>query len=127
MKTPARVTEARLALGRRLAILRHDAGALNPAPVPVGRGGDQPTRACRSLVIVWASRRVSSPLVLTPPGFIQIDAPMAVKWFLFVLILLTAWSVAGLRTRQGWATKAGSYEVTPSRSRKEARGRPTDR
>jgi hypothetical protein len=30
MRTPARVTEARLALGRRLAILRHDAGALNP-------------------------------------------------------------------------------------------------
>src|SRR5215831_12326386 len=31
--------------------------------------------------------------------------------------------VAGLRTRQGWATKAGSYdEVTPSRSGKEVRG-----
>src|SRR5215475_13730635 len=25
-------------------------------------------------------------------------------------------AIAGLRTRQGWATKAGSYEVTPSKS-----------
>jgi hypothetical protein len=32
MRTPARMTEARLALGRRLAILRHDAGTLNPSP-----------------------------------------------------------------------------------------------
>jgi hypothetical protein len=30
MRTPARVTEARLDRERRLAILRHDAGALNP-------------------------------------------------------------------------------------------------
>jgi hypothetical protein len=30
MRTPARVTEDRLALGRRLAIMWHDAGALNP-------------------------------------------------------------------------------------------------
>src|SRR5262249_58735511 len=62
------------AAGRRLATLRHDAGALNPIQVPSGRGGDQPTWACRSVVMVWASRRVSSLLVLTPPGFIQIPA-----------------------------------------------------
>ena len=30
MRMPALVTEARLAHERRLAILRHDAGALNP-------------------------------------------------------------------------------------------------
>jgi hypothetical protein len=41
-----------------------------PDPVPTGR--DQTTWACRSGVMVWASRRVSSPLVLTPPDFIQI-------------------------------------------------------
>src|SRR5215472_4196519 len=34
---------------------------------------------------------------------------------------------AGLRTRQGWATRAGSYEVTPGRSASGVRGRPTDR
>jgi hypothetical protein len=44
MRKPARVTEARLALGRRLAILRHDAGALNPiqfrpAPAATNRPG----------------------------------------------------------------------------------------
>ena len=61
-------------------------------------------------------RPVSSGCSLsTLPGAPN-DAPMAVKRFLFVLILLTAGGVAGLRTRQGWATKAGSYEVTPSRS-----------
>jgi hypothetical protein len=38
-----------------------------PDPVPTGGGGDQPTWACRSVVMVWALRRVSSPLVLTPP------------------------------------------------------------
>jgi len=41
MKTPAGVTEARLALGRRLAILQHDGGALNPSSSD-RRGGDQP-------------------------------------------------------------------------------------
>ena len=37
------------------------------------RRGDQPTWTCRSGVMVWASRRVSSALVLMPPGFIQIE------------------------------------------------------
>src|SRR5215469_7322056 len=70
MSTLTQVTEARLALRRRLAIMRPDTGA-EPDPAPVGR--DQPTWACRSVVIVRASPRVSIPLVLTTPGLIQID------------------------------------------------------
>src|SRR5215471_16731808 len=70
MSTLTQVTEARLALRRRLAIMRPDTGA-EPDPAPVGR--DRPTWVCRSVVIVRASPRVSIPLVLTTPGLIQAD------------------------------------------------------
>src|SRR5215469_16466815 len=85
--------ETRRAIGKSL----HLPGARHPGENPASRS----VITCRA-----PSARSNS----------QIDAPMAVKRFLFVLILLTAGGVARLRTRQGWATKAGSYEVTPSRS-----------
>jgi hypothetical protein len=70
IRNPARVTGAGLALGAagHPAVGRQGA---EPNPVPTGHGG-HPAWAYRSVVIVWASRRVSSPLVLTPPGFVQI-------------------------------------------------------
>jgi len=76
MRTPARMTEARLALARRLAILRHDARALalDPSQFRPAAAATSQTWACRPVAMVWASRRISNPLVLTPPGFIQIDA-----------------------------------------------------
>jgi len=78
MRPLVAVTEARLALGPRLANLRPDAGALNPIQFRPA-AADQPIWACRSIVMVCASRRVSIPLVLTPPGFIQISDLARVK------------------------------------------------
>ena len=64
--------KARIALGRRLAIMRHDARALNSIQFrSAAAATSQPGRA-GPLSWPWASPRVSSPLVLMPSGFIQL-------------------------------------------------------
>jgi hypothetical protein len=61
MRKPARLTEARLALGRRLAILRRDAGALNSIQFRSAAAAAQPTWACRSVVMALGITESQQP------------------------------------------------------------------